>query len=242
MTQNTAQINMTQNILPKTSRNITVSGIALWACLLAVWGAALAVVPADANQGEVYRIIYLHVPSAIAAFSASFFLALAGALALWTRDEKFLTWQRALAEAGLLMTVLALVTGSIWGKPTWGTWWTWDARLTTTFLLAILLASYLMLHSALPSGRQRIAVCSGLGILIFADVPIIYKSVTWWRTLHQPPTIIRSGGSTMAPEMLAVLIAGIVTMVLMTLWLAWLRADSLELGRELESQTGAALT
>lgn len=223
-------------------RNLKLTGIALWTCLLTVWGAALAVVPPDQNQGEVYRIIYLHVPSAIAAFAASLFLALAGGAALWTRNEKFLTWQRALAETGLLMTGLALLTGSIWGKPTWGTWWTWDARLTTTFLLAILLAGYLMLHSALPTGRQRLAVCSGLSIFIFADVPIIYKSVTWWRTLHQPPTIIRSGGSTMAPEMLTVLIAGIVAMIAMTLWLAWLRTGSIELNRELESQTGAALT
>jgi len=223
-------------------RFMKVSGAALWACLLAVWGAALFLVPADQNQGEVYRIIYLHVPSAIAAFSACFFLAVGGGMGLWSRRETFLTWQRALAETGLLMTCLALLTGAIWGKPTWGTWWTWDARLTTTFLLAILLAGWLMLHSALPPGNQRLAVCSGLSIFVFADVPIIYKSVTWWRTLHQPPTIIRSGGSTMAPEMLAVLLSGIAVMILMTVWLAWLRVASLELGRELETQTGAALT
>ena len=219
---------------------ITLAGIAVWIATLAVWGAALAFVPPDAAQGEVYRIIYLHVPGAISAFSASFLLAVAGILALWTRDNKYLTWQRAFAETGLLMTVIALLTGSIWGKPTWGTWWTWDARLTTTFLLAILLAAYLMLHSALPPGRQRLAVCSGLSIFIFADVPIIYKSVTWWRTLHQPPTIIRSGGSTMAPEMLTLLLSGIATMIALTVWMAWLRTSSLRLGEELENQTGAA--
>jgi heme exporter protein C len=224
------------------SPKLKLTGLFLWTCLLAVWVAALFVVPADQNQGEVYRIIYLHVPSAISAFAACFALAVAGGLALWSRDEKYLTWQRALAEAGLLMTCLALLTGSIWGKPTWGTWWTWDARLTTTFLLAILLAGWLMLHSALPHGAQRLAVCSGLSIFVFADVPIIYKSVTWWRTLHQPPTIIRSGGSSMAPEMLSVLLAGVAVMILMTLWLSWLRVASLDLGRELESKTGAALT
>lgn len=217
-----------------------VSGAALWTALLAVWVAAIFFVPADAAQGEVYRIIYLHVPAAISAFGASLLLALGGILALWTRDQKYVTWQRALAEAGLLMTALALLTGSIWGKPTWGTWWTWDARLTTTFLLAILLAAWLMLHGALPPGRQRLAVCSGLSIFVFADVPIIYKSVTWWRTLHQPPTIIRSGGSTMAPEMLALLISGIAVTMAMTVWLAWLRTSSLKMAEALESQTGAA--
>lgn len=221
-------------------KRLALSGIALWTAMLAVWITALAFIPPDAAQGEVYRIIYLHVPGAIAAFSASLLLAVAGILALWTRDNKYLTWQRAFAETGLLMTVIALLTGSIWGKPTWGTWWTWDARLTTTFLLAILLAAYLMLHSALPAGRQRLAVCSGLSIFIFADVPIIYKSVTWWRTLHQPPTIIRSGGSTMAPEMLTLLLSGIVVMIAMTVWMAWLRTASLRLAEELENRTGAA--
>ncbi|MEY4632077.1 MAG: hypothetical protein RIQ81_2197 [Pseudomonadota bacterium] len=216
------------------------AGIALWTGLLAVWAAAIAFVPADAAQGEVYRIIYLHVPSAISAFASCFLLAVAGVFALWTRNQNYLTWQRGLAEAGLLMTALALLTGSIWGKPTWGTWWTWDARLTTTFLLAILLAAWLMLHGALPSGRQRLAVCSGLSIFVFADVPIIYKSVTWWRTLHQPPTIIRSGGSTMAPEMLALLVSGIVITAAMTVWLAWVRTDSLKMAEKLENQTGAA--
>jgi heme exporter protein C len=219
---------------------MTLTGFAVWTATFVVWIAALTFVPSDAAQGEVYRIIYLHVPAAISAFAASFLLALAGISALWTRKDRYLTWQRALAESGLLMTILALLTGSIWGKPTWGTWWTWDARLTTTFLLALLLAAYLMLHAALPSGRQRLAVCSGLSIFIFADVPIIYKSVTWWRTLHQPPTILRSGGSTMAPEMLTLLLVGIAAMIAMTIWMAWLRTSSLQLSEELENQTGAA--
>jgi heme exporter protein C len=85
-----------------------------------------------------------------------------------------------------------------------------------------------------------LAVCSGLSIFVFADVPIIYKSVTWWRTLHQPPTIIRSGGSTMAPEMLALLVSGIVITAAMTVWLAWVRTDSLKMAEKLENQTGAA--
>lgn len=217
------------------------TGFILAGALLTVWSVALFVVPPDRNQGEVYRIIYVHVPAAIAAFFASLMLAVAGGLALWTRKESYLTWQRAFAETGLLMTALALLTGSIWGKPTWGTWWTWDARLTTTFLLAILLAGWILLHTSLPGGSQRLAVCSGLSIFIFADVPVIYKSVTWWRTLHQPPTIIRSGGASMAPEMLATLLSGIVAMVLVAVWIAWLRTRSLELAEEVESQTGAAL-
>lgn len=224
------------------SSALNLTGIITSCSLLAIWAIALLVVPSDANQGEVYRIIYVHVPAAIAAFAASLMLAVTGGLALWSRNNKFLTWQRAFAETGLLMTVLALVTGSIWGKPTWGTWWTWDARLTTTFLLAILLAAWILLHSSLPLGNQRLAVCSGLSIFIFADVPIIYKSVTWWRTLHQPPTIIRSGGSSMSPEMLMTLVSGIAVMIGMVLWMSWLRTKSLNLASDVESHTGAALT
>jgi heme exporter protein C len=156
---------------------------------------------------------------------------------LWglrTRSETALRWSRACAEVGALYTVLTLSTGSIWGKPTWGTWWTWDARLTTTFLLALMYAGWLLLYSSLAPGPGRVRVCAVLGILIFADVPIIYKSVSWWRTLHQPPSMLRDGGSSMDPEILRTLLSGIIVMIVYGIWLGLQRGRNLHLQDEVE--------
>ena len=199
------------------------------------WLAAFFYVPVDANQGEVYRIMYLHVPSAFTAFASSLVLFILSLWGLKSRSEAALTWSKATAEVGFMFTLLTLATGSIWGRPTWGTWWTWDARLTTTFLLALLYSGYLLLYSAMTPGPGRVRVCAVLGILIFADVPIIYKSVTWWRTLHQPPSMIRAGGSTMEPDILWTLVAGIFIMCAYGIWLGVQRGINLRLKDEVES-------
>jgi heme exporter protein C len=144
---------------------------------------------------------------------------------------------RAATEVGLVFTILTLATGSIWGKPTWGTWWTWDARLTTTFLLSLMYGGWLLLYNAIPEGPSRTRSCSILGLMIAADVPIIYKSVTWWRTLHQPQTILRAGGSTMDGEMLSVLLAGIAIMVFVALSMIFVRRDNLVLEQVLEQKS-----
>lgn len=165
-----------------------VLGISLYLLLLLLWGLSVFLTPGDKNMGEIYRIIYVHVPVAFAAFFSAFLLLVFSVLGLWKRSFGALFWGRACSEVGLLFTVLTLITGSIWGYPTWGTWWTWDARLTTTLILAILYGGYLLLYNSIPSKRQRLSVCSFLGVIIFINVIIVYKSVTWWRTLHQPPT------------------------------------------------------
>jgi heme exporter protein C len=211
------------------------AGLLLTALLLAQWAAAFLYVPTDQNQGEVYRIMYLHVPCAISAFASSFVLAIFSIWGLKTRSEVALTWSRATAEVGLLFTLLTLATGSIWGRPTWGTWWTWDARLTTTFLLALLYAGFLLMYTSMAAGPGRVRSCAVLGILIAADVPIIYKSVSWWRTLHQPPSMIREGGSTMEPMILHTLVSGIFIMMAFGVWLGWQRGRNLRLAEEVES-------
>ena len=199
------------------------------------WFAAFFYAPVDEHQGEVYRIMFLHVPSAITAFASSAALAVFSALGLKQRSESSLALAKATAEVGLLFTLLTLATGSIWGRPTWGTWWTWDARLTTTFLLALLYSGYLLLYSAMPAGPGRVRACAVLGILIFADVPIIYKSVTWWRTLHQPPSMLRAGGPTMDPEILWTLVVGIATLCLYASWLIRFRSGNIRLADNLEA-------
>ena len=145
-------------------------------------------------------------------------------------------YAKATAEIGFLFTVLTLVTGSIWGKPTWGTWWTWDARLTTTFLLGVLYAAYLLLWSLTDDEHQRAKVCSIVGILIFCDIPIIYKSVSWWRTLHQPPSLMGNSGTTMSSSIFNALLLSIVLTLLFSLWLIYTRAVNIKLEDQIQKE------
>lgn len=181
--------------------------------------------------------MYLHVPSAITAFICAFILAGAGIWSLVKASENGLLLQKGAAEIGLLYTALTLATGSIWGRPIWGTWWTWDARLTTTLLLAILLFAYNLLYNSLAPGAGRIKACSVLGIVIAIDVPIIYKSVEWWRTLHQPTSLIRNGASTMDPDMRQILLIALLAMVLHGAFLIGARFRSLKLLEQLERRS-----
>ncbi len=195
-----------------------------------IWGA-----PTEEHMGEVYRIIYVHVPAAFTAFFSSAILFGLSIWAMLKRSEASMRWGQACSEIGLLFTCLALATGSIWGKPTWGVWWTWDARLTTTLILALLFAGYLLLKSSLPAGPQRTRICGALGIMIFVNVYIVYKSVTWWRTLHQPPSLMRSGEeSTMDPEMRVVLLIASIFLIAVGYWLMKQRAKNLNIQAQLD--------
>lgn len=214
---------------------------AVLGAMLASWGWGIWGTPTDIHMGEVYRIIYLHVPCAMTAFFSSFLLFITSILALWRKDDVFQQYGKAIAEVGIIFTLLTLFTGSIWGYPTWGTYWTWDARLTTTLILAILYAGYLLLYASMSRGPQRAKVCAVLGIIIFADVPIIYKSVTWWRTLHQPPTLMRPGGSSMSGDMKSALVTNIIVMLLIALILIWERVRNLQLEQKLEELSYRAM-
>ncbi len=228
-------------MLASEDRKHLASGLIIFALLLASWYWALVKAPTEAAMGEVYRIIYLHVPSAFTAFFSSLVLCIFSVWGIWKKDERAMVWGKACAEVGFIFTLLTLATGSIWGRPTWGVWWTWDARLTTTLLLALLYAGYLILYGSLTPGAQRTRICSVLGILIFADVPIIYKSVTWWRALHQPPTLMRPGGATIAPEMFNTLMVCLVVMLAVGYWMMRQRAYNMGLEHDLEKQSYASL-
>lgn len=212
-------------------------GFVLTALVLAQWGMGLFYAPVDALQGEVYRIIFLHVPAAFTAFFSAFILFIYSILALRTKSESHQRVCKATAEVGLIFTAITLVTGSIWGKPTWGVWWTWDARLTTTLLLAILYAGYLLLYASLEPGPGRTKACAILGILISADVPVIYQSVNWWRTLHQPQSMLRKGGPTMDPIILWTVVAGILILVSFSIWLIIQRKINISMQDDLETQS-----
>lgn len=159
------------------------------------WG--LVIVPPDRMMGDLYRILFVHVPCAWMAL-LFFFLNCVGSIGFLLRRRP--AWDRfaaSAAEIGLVMTGLALALGSLWGKPVWGIWWTWDPRLTTTALLFIMYAGYLLVRRLLEDPERRATIAAALGLLIFLDVPIVYLSVKWWRSLHQ----IQSSPQTMAPEM-----------------------------------------
>lgn len=196
------------------------------------WGLFFA--PTEQNMGEIYRALYVHVPSALTAFLVSFILLGVSIWGLVKKSPASAYYGKALAEAGFLYTCLALATGSIWGRATWGVWWTWDARLTTTLILGIQYAGFLALYNAFEDVQKRITACAVMGILIAINVPIVYKSVTWWRTLHQPPSLMRPGGSTMSPEIMTPLLFCLAAFIYAALVGVYQRYKSLELEHTLE--------
>jgi heme exporter protein C len=193
--------------------------------LLAGLFAALLLAPPDAVQGNVQRIMYVHVPAAWVAFLA-FFVVFVGSVLYLVRGTP--GWDRlaaASAEIGVLFTAQAIVAGAIWGKPTWGTWWTWDPRLTTTAILLLIYAGYLLLRSMASDARRAARQAAVLGIVGFVDIPITYMSVLWWRTLHQGPSIFRSGGPSMATSMLLILLFNVLAFTVLYGYLLVRRLD-----------------
>ena len=180
------------------------------AALLAAAGLAVAFVlaPTDHQQGEVYRIIYLHVPAAW--LSMFVYLVAAGhaAAGLVWRTQLSPLMARALAPTGALLTVLALWTGAVWGKPTWGTWWVWDARLTSELVLLFLYLGYLGLVSAIEDPQRSDRAGAILLVAGVVNLPVIWFSVQWWSTLHQGASI----RLTAAPALTSTMLAGVLLM------------------------------
>ena len=169
-----------------------------------VWG--LAFTPADYQQGDSYRIIHIHVPSAIWSMGAYSSMAIAALIALvW--QVKAAQWAvGAIAPIGAVFTVIALFTGAAWGKPMWGTWWVWDARLTSELILFFLYLGYIALTSAIDDPRRADKAAAVIAIVGAINVPIIYFSVKWWNTLHQGASVSVTKGSSMASIMLTAML------------------------------------
>ena len=159
------------------------------------WG--LFVAPPDRMMGDLYRILFVHVPSAWMALLFFTFSFIGSIGYLTRRKSEWDHFAHSSAEIGVVLTGLALALGSLWGKPVWGVWWTWDPRLTTTALLFVMYAGYLVLRGLIEDPEKRAKVSAAVGLLVFLNVPIVYLSVRWWRSLHQ----VQSSPSTMAPEM-----------------------------------------
>ena len=204
------------------------TGIAMFAMLVG----AVVVAPREAIEGEVQRIFYIHVPSAMAAYLAFSVVFAASIALLWRGELRFDAVARAAAGVGVLFTALTLATGAIWGKPVWGTWWAWDARLTSTLVLLLIYSGYLLARSLSDATDMRAARYAAVFAIIgFVDIPIINMSVRWWRTLHPDPIVSRTLGDQALPtSMLLVLLVGLVAVTLLTLWLLSLRAETERIG------------
>jgi len=194
---------------------------------------ALFTTPKDLVQGDVYRIIYIHVPCAMLSMSIFLIMTICSTIYLIWRIKLYDHIQQACAELGTMFTLLALVTGSIWGKPTWGTWWVWDARLSSEFMLLCIYLGIILLRNSVRTKRQAAIVCSAVTIIGSIDIPIIHFSVTWWHTLHQGATVTKLAMPSIDASMLYPLIGSIFALYLVFIWLLLEKLQNIMLSNRL---------
>jgi heme exporter protein C len=220
------------------NRRDYLGGLALIFILLGLyWGLLHA--PPDAYQGDTQRIMYLHIPSILTAYLSFFLVFVGSCLYWWKREKRDDILAQSAAEVGVLFTALTIVEGSIWGRPTWGVWWTWDARLTLTAILLLIFVGYLMLRSLIEEENRAAASAAVLGIIGFLDIPLIHMSVYWWRTLHQPPSILRPDKApwdNVDPAMLVALAINFVAFILLYFYLLSLRFSLGEMREVIKSR------
>jgi heme exporter protein C len=189
--------------------------------------------PNEASQGAIFKIIFFHVPMAIAAMLCSAVALTASVMFLLTRDFKYDAVAVSVTEVGLAFLAANLVTGSIWGRIIWGIWWTWDARLTSALVCWLLYAGYLMLRHAIEEPTQRATFAAVFSIFAFIDVPIVIFSIKWWRTQHPQPVFW--GGGSIPGEWYMVALLNLLAMVLLGAVLTVVRLRQEEAQRELDS-------
>jgi heme exporter protein C len=166
--------------------------------------ASFFIAPTERTMGVIQRIFYFHVASAWAGFTAFFICFIGNLLYVWRRKQQYDWLGVSGAEVGLAFTTVVLITGPIWAHPVWGIWWTWDARLTSTFVLWLLYVSYLLLRTLVEEPDRRALLSSLFGIFAFIDVPLVFGAIRWWRTQHPQPVIMGGQGSGLEPTMKAV--------------------------------------
>lgn len=199
---------------------------------------SLVVAPPDALQGEVQRLMYVHVPAAWLAYLSFFVVFVSSVAYLRTSRTRWDRVAAASAEIGVLFTALAIVLGALWGKPVWGTWWTWDPRLTTTAMLLLIYIGYIAVRRITDSPTRRARWSAVIGVVGFVDVPIVHLSVVWWRSLHQQSTVLRVGGPQIEGSMLTALLVAVGAF---TIVYAYLMAVRLRVGRLEERAAREAL-
>lgn len=201
-------------------------GAMFWVAIVAVVATLVRIAyftPIEASQGPAQKIFYIHVPAAVTALYLAFALmAVASVLYLWLRDPKLDRVAATSAEVGLVFTTVVLVTGPLWAKPVWGTWWSGDARLTSTLFLWLIILGYLILRQAVEDRAQRARYSAVLAILAGLLIPFIHLSVYLFRTLHPQPIVLKPSAPSLPPEMLATLLMSFASFAL--LFVALLRA------------------
>ncbi len=189
--------------------------------------------PREVTQGNVQRIMYLHVPAILVAYLAFAIVLVASIAYLWRRIESADRLAHASAEVGVLFTAINIVTGSIWGKPTWGTWWTWDARLTSVAIMFIIYIGYVLLRRMIEDRERAARFAAVFGIVGALDIPLVHFSVYWWRALHQPPSLLKPGGATMPGIFWTVVFANAVAFALLYAYFVAKRVDLFRREQEL---------
>ncbi len=192
----------------------------------------LLIAPSDHQQGESYRIIFIHVPAAWMSMIIYLAVAFWAAIGLIFNARLASMFALALAPTGALMTFIALWTGSLWGKPTWGTYWVWDARLTSELILLFLYLGFLSLHASIEDTRKADRSAAVLAIVGVVNIPIIYFSVKWWNTLHQGASVSLTKAPTMATQMLTGMLIMTVAFWAYSFALSFYRCRTLILERE----------
>ncbi len=202
-------------------RGVRISAVALLG-LAGVFVLALGFTPVEARQGLAQKIFYLHVPAAWAALLAFSLVGVASALYLWLKDPRLDRFAAASAEVGVVFSAVMLTTGPIWAKPIWGTWWTWDARLTLTLFVFFLFIGYLALRAAVHDAAERARFSAVVGILGMLLVPFVHLSVYLFRTLHPQPIVLKPSAPSLPAEMLTTLLVS--TLVFTVLYIGLVTA------------------
>ena len=192
----------------------------------------LLVAPREITQGNVQRIMYVHVPSVWVAYLAFGVVFVASIAYLWKRAAGADRVAHASAEVGVVFTGITIASGAIWGKPTWGTWWTWDARLTSVAILFVMYVGYLLVRTMIDDPERGARYAAVLGIVAALDVPLVHFSVYWWRTLHQPPSIVKPGPATMPGVILVALFVNFVAFTILYLYFVTKRVGLLRAQQE----------
>ena len=190
------------------------------------------VAPREVTQGNVQRIMYVHVPAVWVAYLA-FMVGLVASIAYLARRRPGADrLAHAACEVGTVFLGVNIVTGAIWGKPTWGTWWTWDARLTSVAVVFVMFLAYLLLRGAIDDRERGARYAAVLGIVAALNIPLVHFSVYWWRTLHQPPSLLKPGSSTMPPVILTALLVNFLALALVAAYFVARRARILAVEEE----------
>ncbi|HWY05723.1 MAG TPA: cytochrome c biogenesis protein CcsA [Candidatus Acidoferrales bacterium] len=224
------------------TKRIIFGGVAILLVIAAAY-ASFFIAPEERTMGLIQRIFYFHVASAWSGFTAFFLCFMGNLLYVWKRDQKYDWLAVSGAEVGLAFTTVVLITGPIWAHPVWGIWWTWDARLTSTFVLWLLYVSYLLLRTLVDEPDRRALLSSLFGIFAFLDVPLVFGAIRWWRTQHPQPVIMGGQGSGLDPTMKSVFFFSALAMHVFMLFLVAeryalekMQTETDFLAREVEAQ------